>query len=246
MSISWGIHVGQQNISMDELRRLWKYADNNGFGWLSVWDHLYCATNDADPHYEAIACLAALACDTKNLRLGCMVFAVPYRNLGLLAKSFMTLNHLSDGPIRAGARRGLARAGVPRLQLPLRADQGAIGHARRGHAGDAQLHRQRGDGPPRPLLRLHERLHEPAPGRQTAALDRRARREADGAHGREVRRRLEHRLRLARGPHPQDGSAGSLVRGRGARPVADRRRGATRLLHGRLGRPEGDGGDHRR
>jgi alkanesulfonate monooxygenase SsuD/methylene tetrahydromethanopterin reductase-like flavin-dependent oxidoreductase (luciferase family) len=106
MSISWGIHVGQQNITMDELRRLWKYADNNGFGWLSVWDHLYCATNDADPHYEAIACLAALAADTKNLRCGCMVFAVPYRNLGLLAKSFMTLNHLSNGRFEPGLGAG--------------------------------------------------------------------------------------------------------------------------------------------
>ncbi|MGI8690739.1 MAG: LLM class flavin-dependent oxidoreductase, partial [Thermomicrobiales bacterium] len=106
MSISWGIHVGQQNITMDELRRLWTYADGNGFGWLSVWDHLYCATNDADPHYEAVACLAALAADTKNLRCGCMVFAVPYRNLGLLAKSFMTLNHLSNGRFEPGLGAG--------------------------------------------------------------------------------------------------------------------------------------------
>lgn len=106
MSISWGIHIGQQNISMEELRRLWTYADNNGFGWLSVWDHFYCATNDADPHYEAVACLAALACDTKTLHFGCMVFAVPYRNLGLLAKSFMTINHLSGGRFEPGLGAG--------------------------------------------------------------------------------------------------------------------------------------------
>ncbi len=106
MSISFGIHVGQQNITMEEMRRLWTYADNNGFGWLSIWDHMYCATDETEPHYEAVASLAALACDTKNLRCGCMVFAVPYRNLGLLAKSFITLNHLSGGRFEPGLGAG--------------------------------------------------------------------------------------------------------------------------------------------
>ena len=106
MSISWGIHVGQQNIAIEDLRRLWTYADTHGFGWLSIWDHLYCATDERDPHFEAVACLAAAACDTKNLRLGCMVFATPYRNLGLLAKSLITLNHLSGGRVEPGLGAG--------------------------------------------------------------------------------------------------------------------------------------------
>jgi len=30
----FGIHVGQQNIAVDELRKLWTYVDQNGFGWV--------------------------------------------------------------------------------------------------------------------------------------------------------------------------------------------------------------------
>ncbi len=106
MAITFGIHIGQQNITMDELRRVWRYADTHGFGWLSVWDHFYSATDDADPHYEAVACLAALACDTSNLRFGCMVFGGAYRNLGLLAKSLITINHLSNGRFEPGLGAG--------------------------------------------------------------------------------------------------------------------------------------------
>jgi len=106
MSIAFGFHVGQQNISIDELRRLWTFADTHGFAWLSIWDHFYCATDDRDPHFEAVALLGALASETKNLRLGCMVFAAPYRNLGLLAKSLITLNHLSGGRIEPGLGAG--------------------------------------------------------------------------------------------------------------------------------------------
>ncbi|HUG14964.1 MAG TPA: LLM class flavin-dependent oxidoreductase [Thermomicrobiales bacterium] len=106
MGITFGIHVGQQNISIDDLRRLWTFADANGFAWLSVWDHFYCATSDQDPHFEAVALMAALASETKNLRFGCMVFATPFRNLGLLAKSMITIDHLSGGRLEFGMGAG--------------------------------------------------------------------------------------------------------------------------------------------
>jgi alkanesulfonate monooxygenase SsuD/methylene tetrahydromethanopterin reductase-like flavin-dependent oxidoreductase (luciferase family) len=106
MTITFGIHVGQQNISIDELRRLWTFADSNGFAWLSIWDHFYCATSDEDPHFEAVALLGALASETRNLRFGCMVFAAPFRNLGLLAKSMITVDHLSGGRLEFGMGAG--------------------------------------------------------------------------------------------------------------------------------------------
>jgi alkanesulfonate monooxygenase SsuD/methylene tetrahydromethanopterin reductase-like flavin-dependent oxidoreductase (luciferase family) len=106
MSITFGMHVGQQNISIEELRRLWRFADANGYGWLSVWDHFYCATSDADPHLEAVALLGAIAAETTNLRFGCMVFAAPFRNLGLLAKSMITVDHLSGGRVEFGLGAG--------------------------------------------------------------------------------------------------------------------------------------------
>lgn len=106
MAITFGMHVGQQNITIEDLRRLWTYADTNGYGWISIWDHFYCATSDEDPHFEAVALLGAMAAETQNLRFGCMVFAVPFRNLGLLAKSLITLNHLSGGRFEPGMGAG--------------------------------------------------------------------------------------------------------------------------------------------
>lgn len=106
MGITFGIHVGQQNISIEDLRKLWMYADTRGFSWISIWDHFYCATSDEDPHFEAVALLGAIAAETKNVRFGCMVFAAPFRNLGLLAKSAITLDHLSGGRFEIGMGAG--------------------------------------------------------------------------------------------------------------------------------------------
>ncbi|MDH3293037.1 MAG: LLM class flavin-dependent oxidoreductase, partial [Acidimicrobiia bacterium] len=74
----------------------------------SAWDHIYEAPNEGGitPHYEAVATLAALACDTTNARLGCLVFYVGYRNPGLLAKAAVTIDHLSNGRFELGLGGG--------------------------------------------------------------------------------------------------------------------------------------------
>jgi len=102
----FGIHVGQQNCGIDELRRLWTYADQNGFIWVSVWDHFYCRTDPAAPHFEAVPLMAAMACETRSIRIGCLVFAAAFRNPGLLAKSMVTIDHLSGGRAEVGLGAG--------------------------------------------------------------------------------------------------------------------------------------------
>ena len=108
VTVSLGAHVGQQLYSMDEMRSLWRWLDENGFDWISAWDHLYEAPNEGGvrDHFEAVATLAALACDTANARLGCLVFYVGYRNPGLLAKSAITIDHLSGGRFELGLGAG--------------------------------------------------------------------------------------------------------------------------------------------
>lgn len=106
MGITFGMHVGQQNITIEDLRKLWRYADQNGYGWFSIWDHFYCATDDQAPHFEAVALMGAMAIDTQNLHFGCMVFATPFRNLGQLAKSMITIDHLSGGRVEFGMGAG--------------------------------------------------------------------------------------------------------------------------------------------
>src|SRR5205809_7471360 len=103
----FGIHAGPQDCSIAELRRLWRIADERGFHWCSVWDHLYSVSDLADPAkpaFEGVATMAALASETKRVRVGCPVFCVCYLPLGLLAKAAGTIDHLSGG--RAVLRLG--------------------------------------------------------------------------------------------------------------------------------------------
>jgi alkanesulfonate monooxygenase SsuD/methylene tetrahydromethanopterin reductase-like flavin-dependent oxidoreductase (luciferase family) len=117
----FGIHAGPQDCTIEELRRLWRVADEAGFDWCSVWDHLYSVSdlNDpAKPSFEGIATMAALASETRRVRVGSLVFCVAFRNVGFLAKAAVTIDHLSGGRCELGVGSGWneieARAwGVP-------------------------------------------------------------------------------------------------------------------------------------
>jgi alkanesulfonate monooxygenase SsuD/methylene tetrahydromethanopterin reductase-like flavin-dependent oxidoreductase (luciferase family) len=108
MTFSLGAHIGQQNLAMDDLRATWRRLDGAGLDWLSVWDHLYEAppAGGTQPHFEAVAALGALAVETTNARIGCLVFYVGYRNPGVLAKAAVTLDHLSGGRFELGLGAG--------------------------------------------------------------------------------------------------------------------------------------------
>lgn len=105
--LSLGVHIGQQNLTMDELRALWRRCDES-MDWISAWDHFYEAPPQGGtlPHFEAVATLAALACETSRARIGCLVFYVGYRNPGQLAKAATTLDHLSHGRFELGLGAG--------------------------------------------------------------------------------------------------------------------------------------------
>lgn len=92
---------------MDELRALWRRFDAT-MDWISAWDHFYEAPprGGTAPHFEAVATLAALACETTRARIGCLVFYVGYRNPGQLAKAVTTIDHLSGGRFELGLGAG--------------------------------------------------------------------------------------------------------------------------------------------
>jgi alkanesulfonate monooxygenase SsuD/methylene tetrahydromethanopterin reductase-like flavin-dependent oxidoreductase (luciferase family) len=105
----FGIHAGPQDCSITDLRRLWRIADQQGFHWCSVWDHLYSVSdlNDpAKPAFEGVATMAALASETRRVRVGCLVFCVCYRSVGVLAKAAVTIDHLSGGRCELGLGAG--------------------------------------------------------------------------------------------------------------------------------------------
>ena len=108
MSLALGVHVGQQNMTMLEMRTLWKELDEARVDWISAWDHFYEAppANGTQDHFEALTTLGALAADTRHARLGCLVFYVGYRNPASLAKAAATLDHISSGRFELGLGAG--------------------------------------------------------------------------------------------------------------------------------------------
>lgn len=106
--VEFGVHAGPQDISLDELRRLWRHCDKAGFELITTWDHFYeSPPRDGNgPCYEALACLAAMAVETQRARIGCLCFGVGYRNPAALAKSLTTIDHLSHGRLTVGLGAG--------------------------------------------------------------------------------------------------------------------------------------------
>lgn len=108
MAVQFGVHIGAQNATVEQLRDLWKWLDSAGIDWISLWDHLYEAppAGGTQPHFEALSMLGALAVDTSRARLGCLVFCSQYRNVGVLMKGAVSVDHLSGGRFELGMGSG--------------------------------------------------------------------------------------------------------------------------------------------
>ena len=108
MALKIGMHTGQQDCSYEELRRLWRLADSSGFYWVSIWDHHYESPpiDGTHPAFETVSIMTALALETTNVRVGCLVFSPAYRNPGMLAKAITTIDHVSGGRAEIGLGAG--------------------------------------------------------------------------------------------------------------------------------------------
>lgn len=116
----FGVHVGLQNTTPDELRAVWRRIEDLGFGWISVWDHFYGATgkhDDADC-LEAVAMHAALACTTSRVRIGSLVYSVGYRHPAVLAKAITAIDLLSGGRAEMGIGAGWAKVEYDAYGIP--------------------------------------------------------------------------------------------------------------------------------
>ena len=108
MSVTFGVHTGLQNTSVDELRRLWARIEELGFDWISIWDHFYSADFQGYECHEAVASHAALACHTSRVRCGSLVYCAGYRHPAVLANAIATIDHLSGGRADIGLGAGWA------------------------------------------------------------------------------------------------------------------------------------------
>ncbi|MBI2152834.1 MAG: TIGR03560 family F420-dependent LLM class oxidoreductase [Candidatus Rokubacteria bacterium] len=118
--MTFGVHVGHVSSPLGELRKLWRFADTSGFDWFSVSDHFQESPpqgGDMDC-FEAISTMTALATETKNVRVGCLVFCVNYRHPGVLAKALCTIDHLSGGRVECGIGAGWHEAEYKAFAIP--------------------------------------------------------------------------------------------------------------------------------
>ena len=108
MTLTFGVHTGLQNTTVDELRTLWQRIEELGFGWISIWDHFYSADFAGYNCLEAVSCHAALACETSTVRCGSLVYCAGYRHPAVLANAIATIDHLSGGRADMGLGAGWA------------------------------------------------------------------------------------------------------------------------------------------
>jgi F420-dependent oxidoreductase-like protein len=104
MGLRFGIHSGQQNAtSFDDYLAIWKFAEEAGLDWASVFDHFQPIQSDpTGPCFEGFTLLAAMAAHTTNLACGIIVSGVTYRHPAVVAKMATTIDHISGGRMELG------------------------------------------------------------------------------------------------------------------------------------------------
>lgn len=116
----FGVHVGLQHTTADELRSVWRQVEDMGYGWISVWDHFYGATGRPDDAacLEAVAMHAALACTTSRVQCGSLVYSIGYRHPAVLAKAITAIDQLSGGRAHMGIGAGWAKVEYDAYGIP--------------------------------------------------------------------------------------------------------------------------------
>ena len=129
MAMTFGMHLGHVGGPMADMRKLWRFADANGFDWFSSADHFQESPyrDGNGPCFEAISTMTAIALDTRHVKVGSLVICVNYRNPGVLAKAICTIDHLSGGRCEIGIGAGWHQHeyegfGIPFERIGIRQD----------------------------------------------------------------------------------------------------------------------------
>jgi alkanesulfonate monooxygenase SsuD/methylene tetrahydromethanopterin reductase-like flavin-dependent oxidoreductase (luciferase family) len=98
---------GQEGVRWEQWLALAQAAEDAGLEGLFRSDHYRSIQND-DPagSLDAWTTLAGLAARTTRIRLGTMVSPVTFRPVSVLAKSVVTVDHISNGRVELGIGAG--------------------------------------------------------------------------------------------------------------------------------------------
>ena len=106
-AIRFGIQTGRQFASWDEIVRIWQRAEALGYDTAWTYDHFVAVMMDPyDPCLESWSCLAALAVETRRIRIGALVTGNTYRHPAILAKVATTVDVISGGRLEFGIGAG--------------------------------------------------------------------------------------------------------------------------------------------
>lgn len=106
--LDFGLQIEPQyGFNYDEIRGIAAEAERLNFESLWVSDHFFLTPELVDtPCLECWTTLAALAQDTKRLRLGALVSSQSYRNPALTAKMAASIDNMSGGRLNFGMGAG--------------------------------------------------------------------------------------------------------------------------------------------
>jgi F420-dependent oxidoreductase-like protein len=110
---------GQEGVTWEDWLALARACEEHGYDALFRSDH-YGSVMAADERgsLDAWATLAGLAAVTSTLRLGTLVSPTTFRHPSVLAKSAVTVDHISGGRVEVGVGAGWNRAEHERYGFP--------------------------------------------------------------------------------------------------------------------------------
>ena len=119
--ITFGIKTAPQHTTYEAMRRVWQEADEHpAFAHAWLFDHYAPIYSDVNgPCLEGWTTLAALAAETKRIRLGLMVTGNTYRHPAVLASIAATVDIVSNGRVDLGIGAGWNEYEHTSMGIPL-------------------------------------------------------------------------------------------------------------------------------
>jgi F420-dependent oxidoreductase-like protein len=159
-----GVKLSPQAVSIEDLRAVWRIADEAGFDHAWGFDH-FAAIGGAPerPIYDGWTMLAAMAESTKRVRIGLLVTGATYRHPGVLAKIATTVDHLSGGRLEFGIGSAWAENEHTMLGIPFHTVAGRIRRMEEAIEVCKRLWSEERATFEGKFFQLEEAIHEPKP-----------------------------------------------------------------------------------